>query len=230
MEGVSIPDNSSHSCWICYWTLFPVQQFLEIYIFFAWCHYGPWGLWLLIQLILAPMDVCECYHSIIAFVLSHCRFYSISWFHVSNMPSRRSNVREETIWRTYPRPGQPRGHHQRLHHQNHRPREPVWDLRLCPDPPSAVILSPCGAGLVSYPRRQQQVPVYVVKLFRLSSSSWCKKFHVDRVFILVYNAFMMMKCSCSHAVHVYKMFMLPRHLHCQNVHVVRVFMMIEFLY
>ena len=114
----------------------------------------------------------------------------------------------ETDWRTpHPRPGQPREHHQRLHHQDHRPREPVWDLGLCPDPPSAVILSPGGAGLVSYPRRQQQVGhvkgYLVVKLFRLSSSSCCKKFHVDRVFILVYNAFMMMECSCSCAVHVY---------------------------
>ena len=83
----------------------------------------------------------------------------------------------ETDWRTpHPRPGQPREHHQRLHHQNHRPREPVWELGLCPDPPNAVILSLGGAGLVSYPRRKQQVcHVYgflVVKLLMLSESSF----------------------------------------------------------
>ena len=53
--------------------------------------------------------------------------------------------------------------------------------------------------------------------------------HVDRVFILIYNAFMIMECSCSHADHVYKMFMLPRHSYCQGVHVVRLLMLIEFL-
>ena len=58
----------------------------------------------------------------------------------------------ETDWRTpHPRPGQPLEHHQRLHHQDHRPREPVWDLGLCPNPPAAIILSSGGAGLVSYP-------------------------------------------------------------------------------
>ena len=39
------PLNPSHYCWICFWALLPVQQFLEIYIFFTWCHYGQWGLW-----------------------------------------------------------------------------------------------------------------------------------------------------------------------------------------
>ena len=74
-------------------------------------------------------------------------------------PTRlRERRGEETDWRTpHPGPEQPREHHQRLHHQNHGPREPVWDLGLCPDPPTAVIFPRCGAGLVSHPRRQQQV-------------------------------------------------------------------------
>ena len=43
------PITPSNSCRICYWTLLPVQEFLEIYNFFAWCHYGPWGLWFFIE-------------------------------------------------------------------------------------------------------------------------------------------------------------------------------------
>ena len=128
------------------------------------------------------------------------------------------------------RPGQPREHHQRLHHQDHRPREPVWDLGLCPDPPSAVILSPGGAGLISYPRRQQQVGhVYgflVVKLFRLSSSSCCKKLYVDRVFMI---AFLMMECPYSHTVHVHKAFILSGCSWLHIVHVVRVFLLTKYL-
>lgn len=67
---------------------------------------------------------------------------------------REERGREADWWTSHSRPGQPRKHHQRLHHQDHRPRESVRDLGLRADPPAAVVFPVGGAGLLAHPRRQ----------------------------------------------------------------------------
>lgn len=67
---------------------------------------------------------------------------------------REERGREADWGTSYSWPGQSRKHHQCLHHQNHRPRESVRDLRLCADSPAAVVFPVGGAGLLTHPRCQ----------------------------------------------------------------------------
>ena len=151
-------------------------------------------------------------NSVIITILLHLSCLTVdSTAHLDSMfPTHLREERGgETDWKTpHPRPGQPREHHQRLHQQKSlTPR-----TRLEPRTLS-------GSSFCSYPLSWWSRPHLISttpttsrsclrafmlsKCSDLSSSSCCKKFHVDRVFILVYNAFihddgmfLQLCCSC----------------------------------